>query len=176
MAPSSILKKVIGAVVVPVAFGSVRDAVAQTTVVRDSFNQEGAQLSQHSPEINAGSGWTTSGDTYPDLSRTPTTRCCTTATANLAAWNNNTNTLMYSRDNHLETWIIGPTTTNFVYEADSWREKMTTSGTTSCFLRGANGELLTESRNPGGASPSMRDYIYAGTRPLSVVTVDGTAH
>jgi YD repeat-containing protein len=87
----------------------------------------------------------------------------------------NADTFGYSPDNHLETSNVGGATTTYVYDADAWREKMTTAGTTSYFLRGANGELLTESRNPGGASPSTRDYIYAGTRLLSVVTVNGVA-
>jgi hypothetical protein len=87
----------------------------------------------------------------------------------------NTDTFAYSPDNQLETSTVGGVTTTYVYDADAWREKMTTAGTTSYFLRGANGELLTESRNPGGTSPSTRDYIYAGTRLLSVVTVNGVA-
>jgi YD repeat-containing protein len=92
---------------------------------------------------------------------------------NLKQVNNDTYT--YTLDSQLTTSTVQGTTTNYLYDADGWRARMATPTTTSYFLRGPHGELLSEMRNPGGASPSMRDYVYAGSRLLAVITIDGQA-
>ena len=95
------------------------------------------------------------------------------ANGNMAPSNNDT--FVYTPDNQIETATVQGSAATYTYDADGWRAKTVTPGATSYTLRGSHGELLTESRNPGAASPSTRDYIYAGTRLLSVITVDGTA-
>ena len=80
----------------------------------------------------------------------------------------------YTPENMLETAVAGAATTTYTYDADQWRVRKADAVSTSYFLRGANGELLTESRNPGTSSAEARDYIYAGSRLLSVVTSGGS--
>jgi YD repeat-containing protein len=88
----------------------------------------------------------------------------------------NNDTYSFTPDNLLDSSNVQNTLTSYVYDADGWREKMTvTGGTTSYFLRGAHGELLSEMRNPESSPKSMRDYVYAGSRLLAVITVDGDA-
>src|SRR5262249_49700093 len=86
-----------------------------------------------------------------------------------------TGTFTYTPDNKMAASTTQGATISYAYDGDGLRAKEIAAGTTSYFLRGPKGELLTESRNPGGTSQSTRDYIYAGTRLLSVVTTDGTA-
>jgi hypothetical protein len=87
----------------------------------------------------------------------------------------NSDTYAYTLDNQLTTSTVQGTTTNYLYDADGWRAQMATPTTASYFLRGLHGELLSEMRNPASSPKSTRDYIYAGSRLLAVVTVDGTA-
>jgi YD repeat-containing protein len=82
----------------------------------------------------------------------------------------NLDSFAYTPDNQLETSNVQSTVVGYVYDADGWREKRFTADSATYFLRGARGELLTEAKDPGTPAASARDYIYAGTRLLSVVT------
>ena len=46
-----------------------------------------------------------------------------------------------------------------------------TAGRTFYYVSGLNGQMLTEWDNTGG-SATVKDYVYAGSRPIAVVTVD----
>jgi YD repeat-containing protein len=104
----------------------------------------------------------------------------------LRLWTQNTDTYTYDNNGNLLTtttpgrsftytaWngvasvTIGSTTTNYRYDADDWRVKKSSGTTTTYFLRGLNGELLTEWKNPG-TSGETRDYIYAGSRLITAI-------
>src|SRR6185369_12309467 len=58
-------------------------------------------------------------------------------------------------------------------DADGWRLKKVTPAGVTYYLRGLNGELLTEWTNPG-PSAVIRDYIYAGSRLLTAVTTSSS--
>jgi uncharacterized protein RhaS with RHS repeats len=76
----------------------------------------------------------------------------------------------YTPDNRVQTATAGGLTTAFAYDADAWRvKKAVTGGTTHYYLRGPDGQLLTEWIN---TSPwaSVRDYIYAGGRLIAIAT------
>jgi hypothetical protein len=64
--------------------------------------------------------------------------------------------------------VLGATST-YAYDADEWRVKKTTGGATTYYLRGLDGELLTEWKTPG-PSGVTKDYIYAGSRLVSVIS------
>jgi hypothetical protein len=78
-------------------------------------------------------------------------------------------TFTYTPGNRVATATMGGTTTNYRYDADDWRVKKGSGTTTTYFLRGLNGELLTEWKNPG-TNGETRDYIYAGSRLVSAIT------
>jgi uncharacterized protein RhaS with RHS repeats len=85
-------------------------------------------------------------------------------------------TYTYTLDNQLSHSTASNVSSDYLYDADGWRAKMVlTPGATSYFLRGPRGELLSEMRNPGAASPSMRDYVYSGSRLLAVIIVPDQA-
>ncbi|HET9360845.1 MAG TPA: hypothetical protein VFO58_13935 [Vicinamibacterales bacterium] len=50
-------------------------------------------------------------------------------------------------------------------------KKAVDGGRTFYYVRGLNGQMLTEWDNTGG-SATVKDYVYAGSRPIAVVTVD----
>jgi YD repeat-containing protein len=75
----------------------------------------------------------------------------------------------YTPTNMLETANVVGGTATYVYDADDARVKSTFGGSTSYYLRGANGELLTEWKDPGSSTGLVRDYIYAGSRLISRV-------
>jgi hypothetical protein len=86
-------------------------------------------------------------------------------------------TYTYTLDNQLAHSTASNVSSDYLYDADGWRAKMVlTPGATSYFLRGPHGELLSEMRNPESSPKSMKDYIYAGSRLIAVVNVDGTAN
>ncbi len=77
-------------------------------------------------------------------------------------------TYNYTPDNLLETASLsGGVLATYAYDADQWRTKKVVGSDVSYFSRGAGGELLTDWANPGGASPSIKDYVYAGGRLLA---------
>ena len=81
----------------------------------------------------------------------------------------------YTPENLLSAATVVGQTTTYDYDADGARARKVSPAGTSYFLRGAGGELLTESQDPGTASSKTRDYIYAGSRLISVVEVTGNA-
>jgi YD repeat-containing protein len=80
-------------------------------------------------------------------------------------------TYTYTPDNMMETYAGPGGSATYRYDADGSRAKKESGGSVSFFLRGANGELLTEFKDPGTSGATTRDYIYAGSRLLAVVTV-----
>jgi YD repeat-containing protein len=78
-------------------------------------------------------------------------------------------TFTYTAWNRVASATMGGTTTNYRYDADDWRVKKSSGTTTTYLLRGLNGELLTEWKNPG-TNGETRDYIYAGSRLVSAIT------
>ena len=81
-------------------------------------------------------------------------------------------TLTYTPDNLMKTSNANSVLTTFSYDADQWRAyKLLNSGEKSFFVRGLNGQLLSEMTNKVPATPSSgeaRDYIYAGSRLIAV--------
>jgi YD repeat-containing protein len=75
----------------------------------------------------------------------------------------------YTPTNMLATATVVGGTATYVYDADDARVKGTFGGSSSYYLRGANGELLTEWKDPGSSTGLVRDYIYAGSRLISRV-------
>jgi IPT/TIG domain-containing protein len=75
----------------------------------------------------------------------------------------------YTPENWLRTAVVDNAVHAYEYDADGWRLKKVTSAGVTYYLRGLNGELLTEWTNPG-PSGVIRDYIYAGSRLLAAVT------
>jgi YD repeat-containing protein len=79
----------------------------------------------------------------------------------------------YTPENWLETASVDNVVHVYEYDADGWRLKKVTPAGVTYYLRGLNGELLTEWTNPG-PSGVVRDYIYAGSRLLSAVTTSSS--
>src|SRR5262249_34016619 len=80
-------------------------------------------------------------------------------------------TYTYTSDNMLESATMTAVMSIYAYDADNLRIKAVTSSGTSYFLRGVHGELLSELRNPGTSSAAMKDYVYAGTRLVAVISL-----
>lgn len=80
-------------------------------------------------------------------------------------------TFTYTPDNMMETSVGPGGSASYRYDADGWRAKKESGGSVSFFLRGLHGELLTELRDPNTAGAATRDYIYAGSRLLAVISV-----
>jgi RHS repeat-associated protein len=59
-------------------------------------------------------------------------------------------------------------TTTYGYDGDGWRATKSRAGQVTDYLRGPNGQLLTEVLNPGTSLVVVRDYIYLGDRLLAV--------
>jgi YD repeat-containing protein len=78
-------------------------------------------------------------------------------------------TYTYTPNNMLETATVVGGTVTYMYDGDDWRVKRTAGGSTSYYLRGLNGQLLEEWKDPGTPTGLIRDYIYAGSRLLSRV-------
>ena len=72
-------------------------------------------------------------------------------------------------DNMLKTpTVSGGMATAFAYDADQWRvKKAVTGGDTTYYIRGANREFLSE-WVVSGATTTVRDYIHAGSRLITV--------
>jgi hypothetical protein len=75
----------------------------------------------------------------------------------------------YTPQNMLETATVVTGTATYTYDGDDWRVKRSAGGSTSYYLRGPNGQLLEEWKDPGTSTGLIRDYIYAGSRLLSRV-------
>lgn len=76
----------------------------------------------------------------------------------------------YSADNRITSATAGGVTTDFAYTADAWRVKSAVQGgTTTYFVRGPGGELLTEWINTSPTA-TVRDFIYAGGRLVAIAT------
>jgi YD repeat-containing protein len=77
---------------------------------------------------------------------------------------------IYTPHNLLESATVGATITTYAYDIDDWRAKKSISGSSSTYyIRGLTGELLSEWKDPGTPTGAIRDYIYAETRLLSTV-------
>jgi YD repeat-containing protein len=75
----------------------------------------------------------------------------------------------YVRGSVLERAVVNGTATHYRYDADDWRvKKDVTGGATTYFVRGPNGQLLTEWRN-SSPNAEVRDFIYAGSRLIAVI-------
>ena len=80
----------------------------------------------------------------------------------------------YSAENRLETASVDNVVSAYEYDADGWRLKKITPTAVTYYLRGLNGELLTEWTNPG-PSGVVRDYIHAGLRLIGAATASSPA-
>jgi len=75
----------------------------------------------------------------------------------------------YVRGSIMERSVVNGTETHYRYDGDDWRvKKAVTNGATTYFVRGPNGQLLTEWRN-ASPNPEVRDFIYAGSRLIAVI-------
>jgi len=79
----------------------------------------------------------------------------------------------YTPENWLQTALVENVVHAYEYDADGWRLKKVTPAGVTYYLRGLNGELLTEWTNPG-PSGVIRDYVYAGSRLLTAITTSST--
>ena len=79
----------------------------------------------------------------------------------------------YTPENWLQMALVTNVVHAYEYDADGWRLKKVTPAGVTYYLRGLNGELLTEWTNPG-PSGVIRDYVYAGSRLLSAVTTSSS--
>jgi len=92
-------------------------------------------------------------------------------------YDNNGNTLTagsatytYTPQNQVATSANLGVSANYAYDADEQRVSKTTAGSTTYYIRGPGGELLTEWTDPGTSTGIVRDYINMGSRLLSAVT------
>ncbi len=79
-----------------------------------------------------------------------------------------TTTLTYTPDQLLATATGAGANSAHTYDADNWRLKTVDQGIPTYVVRGINGELLTEWRNPG-PSGEVRDYLSAGSRLIGTI-------
>lgn len=78
----------------------------------------------------------------------------------------------YTPANLLASSTVGPTQTSFAYDADAWRvKKAVAGGATVYYVRGPTGQLLMEWTNSSPVA-TVREYVYAGSRLLAVLTGD----
>jgi len=84
-------------------------------------------------------------------------------------WTIGAATFTYTPQNQVETAALPGVSATYAYDSDDQRVKKAVGTSTTYFIRGANGELLTEWKDPGTASGRIRDYMYLGTRLLSAV-------
>jgi YD repeat-containing protein len=79
-------------------------------------------------------------------------------------------TFTYTEDNLLASAVTtGGSTTTYAYDPDTWRVKRTTSAGTTYYMRGLQGELLSEFKVPMSGGATARDYVYLGSRLVSAV-------
>jgi hypothetical protein len=81
----------------------------------------------------------------------------------------------YTPDNLMRQAAVSGTTTQYVYDVDAWRlKKAVGGGTTAYYVRGPNGQLLTEWVNASPAA-ALKEYVYAGGRLIGVVSTTAPA-
>ena len=74
----------------------------------------------------------------------------------------------YTPTNLMQSATVGTGTTRYAYDADDWRvKKEVVGGATTYYVRGPNGQLLTEWINTSPTA-TVKDYIYAGSRLIAV--------
>lgn len=78
------------------------------------------------------------------------------------------NTFTYTTDQQLDTATVGGVTSTYGYDGDGWRATRSRAGQVSDYLRGPDGQLLSEVQSPGTSTVVVRDYIYAGSQLLAV--------
>ena len=81
----------------------------------------------------------------------------------------------YTPDNLMRQATVNGTTTEYRYDVDAWRlKKAVGSGTPAYYVRGPNGQLLTEWVNTTPAA-ALKEYLYAGGRLIGVVSTTAPA-
>ena len=78
-------------------------------------------------------------------------------------------TFTYTTENMLKTSTAGGVTTTYVYDGDNQRTSKTTGTDTRYYVHGPSGQILSEFSVCGAGVERVRDYVYAGSRLLSVV-------
>jgi YD repeat-containing protein len=79
-------------------------------------------------------------------------------------------TLTYTASNMLSSFTGPSGSISFAYDGDDWRaKKVVNGGAPTYFVRGANGQLLSEWVN-SSPNATVKDYIYAGSRLIAVQT------
>ena len=81
-----------------------------------------------------------------------------------------TRTYTYTPHNLLESVDVGGTIATYAYDGDNWRVKKASGTAATYYMRGLGGELLAEWKNPGEADQTRRDYVYAGSRLIAVIS------
>jgi YD repeat-containing protein len=106
----------------------------------------------------------------------PTTRRLASQDGIPFSYDNNGNTLTagsftytYTPQNQVETATGGGVNVAYAYDADEQRVRKSSAGSTTYAIRGLQGDLLTEWKDPGTAAGRIRDYVYLGTRLLAGV-------
>jgi hypothetical protein len=76
----------------------------------------------------------------------------------------------YTPTNLLKHATVSGQWMTFTYDADQWRayKRVGASGLPSFYVRGTNGQLLTDWSNTSATTADVRDHIYAGQRLLVV--------
>lgn len=78
-------------------------------------------------------------------------------------------TFTYSPDNLVTSSTVQGTTATFLYDAEGWRVRKTVGSLNTSYLRGINGQLLTEWNHAAVPNGYAKDYIYAGSRLIAAV-------
>jgi YD repeat-containing protein len=90
---------------------------------------------------------------------------------NLATGPSNT-LFTYTPNNLMSTSTVGVNATSFTYDGDDWRvKKVVNGGVPTYFVRGPNGQLLSE-YTANSPEAEVKDYIYAGGRLIAIATVE----
>jgi len=77
-------------------------------------------------------------------------------------------TYAYTPDNLLDSATLpGGIAASYAYDGDTWRTKKVVGSDVSYFSRDGGGQVLTDWTNPTGASPLIKDYVYAGGRLIA---------
>jgi YD repeat-containing protein len=83
-------------------------------------------------------------------------------------------TFSHTPDNQVASSTVNGTTTTYAYDGAGERVRKDTAGDTTIYLRGVNGQVLTEWRRRGTTS-STRDFVYVGAVLLSTVDRETSA-
>ena len=82
--------------------------------------------------------------------------------------------MTYNANNQMVSFTGPGGTSTYDYDGDNWRVKKTVNGVTTYYTRGPNGQLLSEWINTSPTA-TVKDYIYAGSRLIAVVTAQKPA-